>query len=466
MTNKYFRLISDTAVFMIGNLLVKLIQFLLLPLYTSVMTTDDYGSAELLNNFTEMLFPIVTFTIYEAVFRYAIDKDVDKDALLYEGSRFLLKNVCILSLIAGLIWLFLRYPFTFYVLFVLVAYSFRMLFAYYVRGMGFSTCFSFSGVVNALVLSVCSWIFLIQVPMGVKGYLLALGFGHIASAITLSIGGHIPQRLLTQKRDSQLLQTLLLFSFPLIFNSIAWWVTNLSNRYVVLFAFGTGMAGLYTAANKLPAVITLITQVFRQAWQLNASREVGEQGVEQFYEKVFRIYTCLIFVFGSCVIGLTPLLARLTLKNEFFSARQYVPLMMLSVITHCISVYFESIMIAFKKTKRTMQGMVIGAVVNLILSVILVNLFGIWGVLCANLICYLCILAQRVITVHSLISIRLFPHIHIPLYLLLGIQAVLMSSFNIILNYTSYGFEFMVILGCLIANYKIGQEIWIFLKNG
>ena len=41
--NKYTRLAKDTAIFAAGNLLTKLIYFFMVPLYTSAMTTAQYG---------------------------------------------------------------------------------------------------------------------------------------------------------------------------------------------------------------------------------------------------------------------------------------------------------------------------------------------------------------------------------------------------------------------------------------
>ena len=49
MDSKYKVLASNTIIFAIGNILVKLISFFLMPLYTSVLTTEQYGVAELLN---------------------------------------------------------------------------------------------------------------------------------------------------------------------------------------------------------------------------------------------------------------------------------------------------------------------------------------------------------------------------------------------------------------------------------
>ena len=262
-SNKYLRLLSDVGVFAVGNLLARLIQYFLLPLYTSAMTTETYGTAELLNNLSEMLFPIVTLAIYEAAFRFAVDPDQDPDALLYESTALLVKMFLGVLAIGLILQKVVGYAYTYDLLFVLAAYSFRMLFAYYARGAGYVTAFSLNGIVDAFALAVFSWLFLIRLDYGVRGYLLALGFAHIAAIVVLLIGAGIPKRLLRRKTDKALLRRMLRYSVPMIFNNTAWWVTSMSGRYVILFASGAGIAGLYTAANKLPAVVSTISGVFQ-----------------------------------------------------------------------------------------------------------------------------------------------------------------------------------------------------------
>ena len=58
--NKYQVLASNTIIFAIGNILVKLISFFLMPLYTSILTAEQYGVAELLNSSIEIVLPIMT----------------------------------------------------------------------------------------------------------------------------------------------------------------------------------------------------------------------------------------------------------------------------------------------------------------------------------------------------------------------------------------------------------------------
>ena len=67
--NKIRLFAFDTAIFVVGIALAKAIQFFLLPLYTTYMTTESYGAAELVNSLSELLYPIVTLCIYDAAFQ-------------------------------------------------------------------------------------------------------------------------------------------------------------------------------------------------------------------------------------------------------------------------------------------------------------------------------------------------------------------------------------------------------------
>ena len=66
-------LVKNTIILSIGNLFTKLITFFLLPLYTAILSTEEYGIVDLLNTLVSLLLPIVTFQIEQAVFRYLIE---------------------------------------------------------------------------------------------------------------------------------------------------------------------------------------------------------------------------------------------------------------------------------------------------------------------------------------------------------------------------------------------------------
>lgn len=93
--SKYIRLLFDTLIFILGTVLAKMIQFFLMPLYTTYMTTNMYGSAELINNLSELFLPIVTLCIYDAVFRFAVDKRYNNTIIVKIGAKILFFSLLI-----------------------------------------------------------------------------------------------------------------------------------------------------------------------------------------------------------------------------------------------------------------------------------------------------------------------------------------------------------------------------------
>ena len=87
--NKYKILFSNTGVFAIGNMLVKLISLFLMPLYTSSLQTEEYGIAELINSGVEIIIPIISLCIVDALYRFSIDEDADCSAL-FANATFIL----------------------------------------------------------------------------------------------------------------------------------------------------------------------------------------------------------------------------------------------------------------------------------------------------------------------------------------------------------------------------------------
>ena len=193
------------------------------------------------------------------------------------------------------------------------------------------------------------------------------------------------------------------------------------------FSYGAAMAGLYTAANKLPAVISVVSQVFQQAWQLNSAQEYQNEDYNKFFENVWKLYLVFIFLFGSIVVATTPMLAQITLKNEFYNARFYIPMMMLAVIISSLSAFFGSLIIVYKKTKIAMRGMLLGAIVNLLVAIFLVRPLGVWGVLIASILCYLIILMHRMLYIKKRFPMNIHLEIMIPLFLMLVVEVILMS---------------------------------------
>ena len=91
-------LAQNVGLFALGNIGTKMISFFLLPLYTNVLSTTQYGTIDLVFTICNVVVPIITFNIGESVMRFSLDKDADQDRIQSIGIF-----VILISLVLGVV---------------------------------------------------------------------------------------------------------------------------------------------------------------------------------------------------------------------------------------------------------------------------------------------------------------------------------------------------------------------------
>lgn len=79
---KYAALSKNTALFTINSFGSKMISFFMVPLYTYVLSADDFGTADLITSTASLLIPILTLNIQEAALRFSLDEEKDRTAVI------------------------------------------------------------------------------------------------------------------------------------------------------------------------------------------------------------------------------------------------------------------------------------------------------------------------------------------------------------------------------------------------
>lgn len=426
MDSRLKRLASDTMIFAIGNVLVKVIQFFLLPLYTSAMTTDQYGTAELINNLSELLYPIFCVCIYEAMFRLAMDQDVEKNKLFSNGIAVLGLTFPICGVIMLVLHYFADFEYAFALFVLLIVVSLRTIFAQFSRGIGYLKPFAISGIVNVLSLFAFNMILLVHFHLGISAYLFSLALGNIVSMIYLFIRCKL-YKYFSFSVDKVLLKKMLFYCLPLIPNTFTWWFMNIFDRYVVLYVCGAELAGIFTAACKLPSVVNLCTTVFQQAWQISSTKELNSTDSKSFFSKIFLAYSAFVTIVCSFLIIGSKILAHILLKGEFFSGWIYLPLLMLSALFNSYAVYFGTMYTAIKKTKQVLFSTIAGTVINIILVFSLINFIGIYAALFSMLIGNCVIAIYRIVDTRKYMEIQYNIPYHVLALVIILAQTIIMS---------------------------------------
>lgn len=396
----------DAAIFIVGIALAKAIQFFLLPLYTTYMTTESYGAAELVNSLSELLYPIVTLCVYDAAFRFAVDDDHDNSKIATAVTLVLLKSVLIGTVIFTLIHVILQYEYALYLLFILYAYAFRMTAAYFARGKGMIKVFAVSGVVNALALAFFNVILLVVFNFEAEGYLLSIGLAGIASTVYLVVRAKIWKDIEFHEDVALETKTLLAYSIPLIAYNVLYWFTTISGRYVLTWFADESTVGLYVAAIKIAAVINMLQQAVYAAFQFISSKSFNDENKEQLYSKINNLMSSVYFIFGSFAILLSPILGFITLRGDFSTAQIFLPVVLLGAVVGCLSSLYGTMYSTYRETKRMVPVSLLGATVNVVLAILLAPSCGIWGICFATLACNLAQVIYKVIDINQFCKLR------------------------------------------------------------
>lgn len=93
---KYRELTVNTVLFAVSSFGARLVSFFLLPLYTSVLSTADYGTVDLMTSTVSLLVPVLTVNVQDAVLRFTLGKEADADRILAVGLRTVAAGACVL----------------------------------------------------------------------------------------------------------------------------------------------------------------------------------------------------------------------------------------------------------------------------------------------------------------------------------------------------------------------------------
>ena len=382
---------KNIGVLTIANFGTRLLSFLLVPLYTSILTTADYGTYDLVYNTVSVLIPIFTSNIVDAVLRFSIDENADGTNIIGIGLKHFIISIWIVCacLIANAVFgiyaeLVELSP---YIVFMFAAQALSQILLYYARGINRFTDVAISSVLCSATIIALNIVFLVILRLNLTGYFLANFAGPAIQIIYLSVRLKIKplkMRCLDRALESEMVH----YSRPLIANSIAWWINNVSDRYIVTAFCGVAVNGVYSVASKIPSILSVFQTIISQAWTISAVDEFDPEDKQGFFSNVYSLYNCVMVVICSVIIALDIPLARLLYANDFFEAWRYVPFLTISIVFGALAGFTGGILAAVRDSKEFARSSAIGAVVNIALNVLTVPFVGPLGSAAATAVSY------------------------------------------------------------------------------
>lgn len=398
--NREGKLLKNTVILTIGSIFTKLITFFLLPLYTKILSTEEYGLVDLLNTLVSLLLPLITFQIEQGVFRKLIELRCEKDELkknkyISTGFYTILINCFFAFMIFGTFQFIISSEYKLYLIINLVAFIFASYFQQVVRGNDDNKSYAISSVISAFFTVVFNLIFLVHIKLGAKGMLLGTFLGQLSCIIYLLISKKLYKKISTKNYSKKLKKDLLGYSMPLIPNAISWWIFNASDRIIVNLYLGLSSVGILAASHKFSAIYITVYNIFHLGWLESVSEHSNDKDLNDYFNKMFNIMFFLFTSLSLSIIAIMPILYPLLIDDKFVSGYNLVPISMLGSIFNIVIALDTAIYVAKKNTKAIANTAIVSAIINIITHLILINFIGLYASTISTAIAYLVLAIYR-----------------------------------------------------------------------
>lgn len=406
------KLAGETAIYGLSSIFGRFLNYFLVPLYTTIFATSEYGIVVSLYAWVGLLTVFFVYRMETGFFRFGTNPE-DRDKTYSTLSTALLITTPIFcGLLIGFsepIAAWMKYPgkSNYIIWFALILGMEALSAIPFAKLRLDSRPWVFAGIkltniginlgLNLFFLLLCpylmkkgwdmSWIY--NPEWGIE-YIFVVNMVASASTLLLLLPSYFKTRF---EFDKALLKKTLIYVLPLVLVGFAGLVNEVIDRVLLKWLLpyddvtNDGMIGVYGACYKLAMLLSLFTQAFNYAAEPFFFRNADRKDSMPTYAKIALYFT----VIGA--IGFLGITLYMDIAQEFIGERYreglvVVPILLLANL--CLGVYYN-FAIWYKLKDKTLIGAwiaIIGALITIVLNVLWIPKFGYVGSAWATLICY------------------------------------------------------------------------------
>jgi len=436
------RLVKNISIYTVGNIINKSLGFILIPIYSIYLTTEDYGIISGMTLFMSVTTIIITLSLDRAVYRCYFDYENEEDRKIFLGtiiiSLFFITSLFIIVIITfsnyvGLIFKSIPfYPYYFLTLSILFISTVYHITIIYFRITEQSKRFVFLSISYFLLNVSLIIYFVTHLKSGADGKLTA---NLLANIIILPIAFIIIKNNVIFRFDLNMLKNALAYCLPIIPTLMSGFVLNMSDRIFVEKVIDLHSLGIYSMGYQLAGALTIISSSFYGAYNPMFLRIVNFEKEKLNYLKIIQDkYHITIIALHFLVFFFAKDFFILLIDPKFLESYKIFQLI---IIANLFNGLFDIVGLSFsqdKKMKTLMYIVVSGAIVNVILNYYFVPIYGMNGACYTTIISFLIIGITKYLVARNYffipwnwLSIGLFVFIIIIIY-----------GFSILLSFNDY----------------------------
>ena len=448
--SKVVEFIKGSAILVGANMVLKAINFFLLPLYTKYLTPEDLGISDSITTFTAFAFPLLVMGLDSAFSAFYYDKRTMKhSAKVFNTIWFSMLAASVIPFLIAFFAkpissiLFHSEEYGYIVVVALISVSFNLWFlpfALFVRMENRMGIFALVNVAASLTMIGLNVVFVSILQWG--------AFSLIASTAVVQLLQLLLYLLVSKALigfsyyDKGLKRKMMRFALPLIPTTLAVWALNMSDRYILLAFMGEAEVGIYGIAGRFSSVVAVISSAVYMAYTAFAFNKKGDENANTQYARILSAFFFILFalcftvsLFGKEVIE--------TMTNEqYLAAYTILPGILFGQIAYGVNTIVSYGISFAKKTIYSLIATSIGAGTNIILNLIFVPIYGMEAAAHINFVGYgtMCVLGY-------VFSQRLYPCD----YKIIRVLVTILLGYGILLFMIDWSLRCKIIVWVVVA---------------
>lgn len=379
--------LKDSLLYTFANLFTRGIGFILLPIYTRIITKYEYGLFDYLTTLGLLLGVVVTLEVTQAIYRYMPEYKGNETKQVTIASTGLWFSV-IMYVILGIVSFVFSEPLADLllddvkhsslikitsILFFTNAILYNL--TSLMRANLLSKQVVMLSALNAIFVATFSLLFVVYFKLGIAGLVLGQLIG---CSVTSVLSYTVVKQWVKFTFCFVALKEMLTFSAPLIFSSVGVVLTMFVDRVMLKSILGAEQLASYAVAIKIASIVTLLMVGFQSALTPLIYANYKKSETPKKIAKLFHMYLVAAFVSLLILGSLSTWLVTIVAGEQYAEGANYVPPLICSALVSSMYLFFPGLSIA-KKTSLIAGVNITVGVLNVGLNYIFIPLYGALG---------------------------------------------------------------------------------------
>jgi Membrane protein involved in the export of O-antigen and teichoic acid len=392
---------KSTLIYGLGSLSIKLVGFVLLPLYTKYIPVSDYGILALVESLSQIIVTVFSFNLTLALFRWYWD------TRYIQKQKTIFFTALVFSVAVAIGLVLVIFPFTStisnllfertdwsHLLKLMALFSAMEIIisipATLMRLQEKAGLYAITQIIRLMVNLVSAVILLVYINRSVESIYIAQLIGSTVYFLVL-----LPYFLKNIKIhfETQILKEMLAYAIPTVIGSISILLVSFADRYLLKYFGVLADVGLYSLGVKIANIILFVVMSIQMAIAPLIYKTIDRPESKRFFSKIM---TYLAFFIMFLVLGVS-FFGRETVKvlarnPDYWSAYHVIPFLAFGIFFYTLKEMANTGLVVARNTKRMALITTLMSGLNVLLDILIIPHLQTIGAAIAIMITQLCYL--------------------------------------------------------------------------